>query len=241
MIPESLSAKLRDYQPSQEGLRIVSSVEVVLLVGISGAGKDTVKHHLLTSGRYHHIVSHTTRPPRQNKGVLEENGVDYHFIDYDTATHMLEAHGFMEAKQYGTNVYGTSIGEFQLAHDEGKIAITDLEVQGVAEYMRLAPAKVRPVFLLPPDYDTWQQRLLRRYGSDLENHKQDIDLRIQTSIAELEELLQKDYYFAVVNNDLDQTVQIVDQIAQTGQQAADQKQQALAVAQAILSQIKARS
>lgn len=237
MIPETLSAKLRDYKPSQEGLQIVGSVEAVLLVGISGAGKDTLNRNLQKTGHYHRIVTHTTRQPRYNHGVLETDGVEYHFIDFATAEHLLDSHGFLEAKIYSNNVYGSSVAEFQLAHDEGKIALADIDVQGVAEYMTLIPAKVRPIFLLPPDYKTWQNRLLSRYGDSHEDHKADLQLRTETAARELEELLTKDYYFVLINDDLDATIKTADAIAHTGQQAVEQKERGLQIARTILARI----
>src|SRR2546430_17441638 len=105
--------------------------------------------------------------------------------------------GFVEAKQYSKNIYGSSVAEFQLARQEGKVALGDIEVQGVAEYMSLIPQNVRPVFLLPPDYETWQKRLLSRYSDSQADHWEDLQLRTETAVRELEELLAKDYYFVV--------------------------------------------
>jgi guanylate kinase len=220
---------------------LVGSVPTLLLVGISGAGKDTINHQLLTTGHYHRIVTHTTRQPRHNHGILETDGVEYHFIDYPTAENLLKSHGFIEAKVYSNNVYGSSIGEFQLAHDEGKIALADIDVQGVAEYMQLIPGNVRPLFLLPPDYETWQHRLFSRYGDSHTDHVDDLRLRTEAAARELEELLAKDYYFVLINDDLDETVRAADEIARSGVQPTEQKAAALEVARAILTRVREHS
>lgn len=235
--PQSLINKLNNYQPNPKVAELVNRVPTLLLVGISGAGKDTVKQLLLKSKDYHHIVSHTTRPPRKNQGVLEQDGVDYHFIDYKTAEHMLDNYGYVEAKRYGNNIYGTSVGEFQLAHDEQKIAITDLEVQGVAEYMRLAPDGVRPVFLLPPSYEEWQRRVAERYGDDRQGHSEDIKLREQTAKKELEHLLTTDYFYAVINENLETTTVTINAIAQGANTRAIEKTRALSLAENILTHL----
>jgi guanylate kinase len=59
------------------------------------------------------------------------------------------------------------------------------------------------VFLLPPDFKTWQQRLQRRYGDvvDAADHR----LRLQTALEELEQLLNTNYYVAVINDELNAT------------------------------------
>jgi guanylate kinase len=198
----SLASKLATYEPTAAISQLVKSTPILLLVGPTGAGKDALKDKLLKTGKFRHIISHTTRPPRINHGAVEQDGLDYHFINKHTAEKMLDNQALIEAKIYSGNLYGTSVAEIQAAHDEGKIAMTDIEVQGVAEYKTLDP-KVMAVFLLPPDFKTWQERLQRRYGDvvDATDHR----LRLQTALEELEQLLNTNYYVAVINDDLDTT------------------------------------
>ena len=72
---------INNYQPTDETIEMVQLTNVVLLAGITGAGKDTIKKRLLKMPYFRDIVSHTTRLPRINNGKAEEDGVDYHFID----------------------------------------------------------------------------------------------------------------------------------------------------------------
>ncbi|HEX6258713.1 MAG TPA: hypothetical protein VFZ48_04490 [Candidatus Saccharimonadales bacterium] len=213
---EQAKTLLANYQPSAEAIALLKEVPTLLLVGISGAGKDTVKALLMKTGRYHHVVSHTTRAMRNNDGVSEQNGVEYHFTDMPTIITMLKNHGFIEAKQYGSNIYGTSVGEFRLAKDEGKIAVSDVEVKGVAELVALSPESVRPVFLLPPSFAVWESRWRQRYGNDHVYHTQDYRERVEAAIFELKHVLQKPYYHLVINDELAATVRVVDEIAQSG-------------------------
>lgn len=208
---DELQTLVDAYEISPEAIKLVRRTPIVLLVGVSGAGKDTIKHQLLETGEYHHIVSHTTRPPRENAGIMELDGTDYHFITKETAVDMLRNRQFVEAKKYGDNIYGTSIAEIQRAHDEGKIAITDLEVQGVAEYKAISDTVIAQ-FILPPNYEEWQRRLHARYGSKGADPA-DIAKRMHTAIAELEEALSKPYYHFVVNENLDEAVKAVNSIA----------------------------
>ncbi len=205
----SLAEKLATYEPSAAAVKLVNETPILLLVGPTGAGKDTLKGYLLKTGAFHHIVSHTTRPPRINQGKLEENGVDYHFINKETAEELLNEKAFIEAKVYSGNLYGTSIAEIQAAHDEHKTAMTDIEVQGVAEYKTLDPSVVA-IFILPPDFKTWQLRLKRRYGDVVD----EIDYlrRLKTAQEELEQMLNTNYYVAVINDDLETTFHRVEDI-----------------------------
>lgn len=200
-----------NYHATPEAVMLVQKTPVVLLVGVSGAGKGTIKQKLLATGKYHHIISHTTRKPRENGGVLEQDGVEYHFITKMQAVEMLQKGEFIEAKEYSGHVYGTSVAEIRKAHDEGKIAITDIEVQGVAEYKAIAP-NVIAEFILPPDYTEWQRRLHARYGTKGADPA-DILRRMHTAIAELQEALARPYYHFVVNENLDEAVEAADSIA----------------------------
>jgi len=199
------------YTIPAEAVELVRTTPIVLLVGVSGAGKDTIKHHLLKTGQYHHIISHTTRQPRENGGVMERDGVDYHFISKEQAVAMLEDGEFIEAKEYSGNVYGTSVAEIQKAHHEGKIAITDVEIQGVAEYKAISSTVIAQ-FILPPTYQEWQRRLSTRYGQEGADPA-DMAKRMTTAIAELKEALAQPYYHFVVNEDIDEAVGAVDSIA----------------------------
>ena len=221
MAMEAAAKLIENYRPSDEAIALLRQVPTLLLVGISGAGKDTVKAELMKTGRYHHVVSHTTRAPRKNLSVIERDGVDYHYTDMQTVETMLNNHGFIEAKKYSSNIYGTSVGEFRLARDEGKIAVSDIEVQGVEEFMSLAPETVRPVFLLPPSFTVWESRWQQRYGTDHIYHTKDLAQRMDAAIFELEHVIQKSYYYIVVNDELAATVREVDAIARTGERPTD--------------------
>lgn len=229
-----LGQKLADYKTPTRAVELIKNTQVTFLVGVTAAGKDTILHKLLETGEYHHIVSHTTRPPRHNHGVLEQDGVEYHFIDQTTAGIMLDDGGYVEAKMFSGNIYGTSVAEIQMAHDEGKIAITDIEVQGVAEYKSFAE-NVIPIFLLPPDFETWQNRLKGRYETG-KIDPEDIKKRMNTAKIELQEALDKPYFEYVVNKDLETTVKIVDEIAH-GNFSKEKNKQAKQVALHLLEEL----
>lgn len=231
----ALTAKLKDYKPSPEATKLIHDTQILLLVGPTGAGKDSLKQKLLDVGKFHHIISHTTRSPRINHGVIEEDGKDYHFIDKPTAEKMLDDHAFIEAKVYSDNLYGTSIEEIQIAHDQGKIAMTDIEVQGVAEYKALDPG-VMAVFLLPPDFETWQKRLQSRYGDVVD--AADYRLRLETALQELDELLNTDYYVAVINEDLDVVFNHIETIVSSASHTSPDEPAAREVANRLSEDIK---
>lgn len=201
---ESLYKRIAHYQPAPQAAELIRSTRIVLLAGISGAGKDTVKKELLKRPEFRDIVSHTTRPPRSNNNVAEIDGVDYYFIDDAAAEAMLKRQEFIEAKFVHGTVYGTSVGALERIHTAGKIAVTDLDVQGVAEYKNVSQ-DVIALFILPPDYDTWLERLKTRYVSN-EFTEAEWTKRRGSAINELAHALLVPYYHFIINGDLERTV-----------------------------------
>lgn len=209
---QKLIEKVTHYKPSEAKLDAVRQVPLLLIGGISGAGKDTVLQQLIVEHpqNYHFLVSHSTRPPRMNDGVLEQDGVKYFFIDKTTAEHMLDEGEYIEANYYVGNVYGASIGEIAKAGQEHKILVSDIDVNGIDNFVSRG-MNVRPVFLLPPSYDAWQERITKRYGETVD--KIDLHKRLTTALDELNFAMTHEYFYLVVNDELEDTVAFVHRIA----------------------------
>lgn len=199
------------YEPSDRATELVQSAKITLLVGISGAGKDTIKKELLKKPDFRDIVSHTTRPPRVNNSIMEVSDLDYHFIDANMAKMMIENREFIEAKFVHGTVYGTSIDELQRSYDEQKIAITDIDVQGVAEYKELSQHVVA-IFIIPPSYSIWRERLAQRYESK-DAFEAEWTKRRNSAVDELTHALEVPYYHFIINDELDRAVAVAEEIA----------------------------
>lgn len=231
----NLDERIATYTPPKAARQIISSTKIALLVGISGAGKDTIKRGLLKKPGFGEIVSHTTRQPRSNEGVLEEDGVDYHFIDEDTAHAMLDRGEFVEAKYVHGTVYGTSINEVRRAGESGT-AITDVDVQGVAEYKGVSD-QVVAIFVIPPNYEEWIRRLKRRYTTD-EEFLREWPKRRDSAVKELQRALELPYYHCVINDDLDRAIEVAADIAARPDVFTRKDDEARIAARDLLSQIE---
>ena len=75
--------------------------KVVVLTGMSCAGKDTVRRALEKIG-YTNIVSHTSRPMREN----EIEGVDYNFVSKEEFNNLIDNNEMIEYRNYETNWNG---------------------------------------------------------------------------------------------------------------------------------------
>lgn len=206
-----MAALIQTYTPSVETVGLVRATKITLLVGISGAGKDTIKKELLKKSDFRDIISHTTRPPRVNNGITEIPELDYHFIDANKAKMMIENHDFVEAKFVHGTVYGTSVEELQKSHDEHKIAITDVDVQGVSEYKELSQHVVA-IFIIPPSYSIWRERLAQRYEST-EAFEAEWTKRRNSAVTELAHALEVPYYHFIINDELARAVTVAEEIA----------------------------
>jgi len=235
----TLEQMIAAYEPTPETVALVRDSQITLLVGISGAGKDTIKKHLLEKDGYSDIISHTTRAPRMNNGVPEQDGRDYHFVSPEAAHTMLANHDFIEAKLVHDTVYGTSTAEVRRAHDAQKIAITDIDVQGVDEYKELSQDVVA-IFILPPSFATWRERLMQRYES-VEAFALEWPKRRTSAIKELQQALSVPYYHFIINDDLARSVLVADEIAHQGDLFNRKDDEARLVARDLLEDILAQS
>ena len=231
----SIEDLIVNYQPTEPTIELVKSTKIALLAGISGAGKDTIKKQLLKSSEFRDIVSHTTRAPRTNNGCAEQDGIDYHFIDSQTAENMLQNNEFIEAKFVHGTVYGTSVAELKLAHDQNRVAITDIDVQGVEEYERLAPDSIA-IFIVPPNSQTWIERLKKRYATE-EDFQVEWPKRHASAVKELAYALEVPYYHVIINDDLERAIRVTEEIILRGDVFKRQDDEARLVARNLLNDI----
>ncbi len=229
-----LEKLIADYHPPEAAVDLIKHTKIALLVGISGAGKDTIKRALLKKPDFGDIISHTTRAPRENEGILEQDGLDYHFIDEMTAHDMLEKGEFVEAKFVHGTVYGTSIVEVERAGQAG-IALTDVDVQGVAEYKAVSD-KVVAIFIVPPSYEEWIRRLKHRYATD-DEYLHEWPKRRDSAIKELQKALELPYYHCVINDDLDRAIEVTAEIARRPDMFTRKDDEARLAARDLLRQI----
>ncbi|MDZ7744615.1 MAG: hypothetical protein U5K77_02530 [Candidatus Saccharibacteria bacterium] len=203
---------LADYSMSPESKQILRETNLVLLVAPTSAGRNTIIRELIKTGDYHFIVSDTTRRPRTNDGVAEKNGVEYWFKSEEDVLLDLKAGKYLEAAViHSQQVSGISMRELSRASRENKIAITDIEVEGVKHIMSI-PSNTYPIFVLPPSFEEWQHRLRHRG----EMSSEEVRRRLQSACDELSEAIKQPYYTFVINDTVEEAISQIHQLAKMG-------------------------
>lgn len=212
--------------------------QIVLLVGITGAGKNTILAELVKTDRFHDMVTTVTREPRMNNGVMEQDGVDYHFITTDQAVAKIEAGSYVEVSPVHQRIYGVQVDEIEKAYKAHKTAIADITVLGVEKYKKISH-NVIAIFVLPPSFEQWQQRMRRRFDSE-EDFLADWPIRRKSAIMELQKALQAPYYHFVINDSLDDAVAACLKIIDNGDNFHRKDDEKRLIARDLLDDILAR-
>jgi guanylate kinase len=203
---------LQGYQMSPRASASLEGVKLVLMLAASSTGRNTIINHLIKTGQYHYIISDTTRKPRVNDGVPEENGREYWFRSEEAVLADLEAGEFLEAEIiHDQQVSGISIREMERAKAEGKIAITDIELKGMHNVIKAKPDTVA-IMLLPPSFEEWQLRMAHRGRM---SHAEQAR-RLQTALRIFEDGLRENYYRYVIAENLEQSAGIISAIVSGG-------------------------
>jgi len=211
---------LKNYQPSPATVELLKKIQLVLLAGPTASGRNTLINLLTETNRFHYIVSDTTRNKRANKGIMERDGVEYWFITEDEFLNGLKKGDYIEAAViHRQQVSGVNVNRLKDTLKTHKIAISEIENKGVATYLTYKPDTLC-IFLLPPAFDTWMERIIARGNTD----DAELRRRLESAVHEISDALKKDYFQFVVNYEIHEAAHAVDEIA-NGRPLNDEKQQ----------------
>ena len=104
---------------------------LVILSGVSGAGKDTIKKELLK--RMDDVITLPSFTSRE-KRPTEEEGVQYHFITKEEFEEKIKNGDFYEYDVHHGNYYGTSRKLMKEKISQGKIIVKDIEAFSYCEH-----------------------------------------------------------------------------------------------------------
>lgn len=178
---------------------------LVLLSGVSGAGKDTIKRELIK--RMENVVSlpsYTDRPMRPG----DEPGQTYNFVTTEEFEKMIENKELYEYNVHHEHYYGTSRKLMNEKIQSGKIIVKDIDVNGVENLINLLKqdTKVITIFLRVP-----KEVLMKRLENRVDKPSlKEITLRLNR--FDYEESRIDMYDYVIKNNNLEKSVQIIQTI-----------------------------
>ena len=179
---------------------------LVLLSGVSGAGKDTIKKELIARMDKNTIpnIKKTDRAPREN----DIPGKTYNFVSTEEFEAMIARGELYEYSAHHNHYYGTSRKLLNEKMQNGKIIVKDIEVNGVENLVKLLgnDTKIVTIFLKVP-----KEELRRRLESRIDKPSpKDIELRLNR--LQYEESKIGIYDYVIKNNNLEKTVNIIMEI-----------------------------
>jgi len=177
---------------------------LIVLSAPSGCGKTTIVDRLLKRhSDWVRSVSMTTRAAR----VGEKQGQDYFFASAVEFEKFKKDGALLESATVFGNQYGTPKRHVMEAIEKGKKVILAIDVQGGESIKKAMPEKDRRVsiFILPPSVKILRERLEGRKTESPE----EVDRRIEAAQDEIKAASL--YDFAIVNQNLEQTVREIEE------------------------------
>lgn len=175
---------------------------LILLGGVSGSGKDTIKNAILE--RMDNVVSipsYTSRPMREG----DIPGITYNFVSQEEFKKLIDDGELYEYDFHHDNFYGTSKRLLNARLDEGLSVIKDIDVNGIANLKKIfeGDMKVISIFLRVPK-DILVQRIKDRNPDMTEE-----ELELRLSRMEYEESKIPEFDYVVDNINLDDTISTI--------------------------------
>ncbi|GAB4231930.1 MAG: guanylate kinase [Stanieria sp.] len=176
--------------------------KLIVITGPSGVGKGTIVRSLLQRHPEIYLsISTTTRQPRRG----EIDGKDYYFVNKSQFETMISQGELLEWAEYAGNYYGTPKSQVEEQIQLGKLVVLEIELLGARAIANIFPAAQR-IFILPPSLQELEQRIRKR-GKDSEEA---IIRRLNRAKEEI--AAQNEFKFCIVNDDLEATIQKVEQL-----------------------------
>ena len=175
---------------------------LVILSGVAGAGKDTIKRELIKRmENVESLPSFTSRPMRE----ADVEGGTYHFVSRKEFEEMIERKEFYEYDVHHNNYYGTSRKLLNDKIKSGKIIVKDIDVNGTEHLKELLgkDTKIVTIFLRVP-----KEELKRRLESRIDKPSP-AEIVLRLNRFDYEESRINLYDYVLKNDDLEKTVQII--------------------------------
>ncbi len=204
---------------------------VYIISAPSGSGKSTLVNELRKSvANLEFSISYTTRPPRGS----EQDGHEYFFITRDEFERLLKKGEFLEHADVFGNYYGTARRFLDGARERGADLLLDIDVQGARQIKQKLPDAVS-IFILPPNREELERRLLRRSHAEGMLSPDVIRRRLATAAKEIENY--RNYDYILINDQLEQSIDelkaivLAERVRRSGSPRSPEEEKWLAIAE----------
>jgi guanylate kinase len=219
---ESTRKLIDDYQTPESVIDRLKDIQTVILTGITGAGKDTIIRSMLGDARFNKVITSTTRVPRENNGIMENDGVDFYFLSQEQALRKIQDGSYIEVNNVHGLIYGSLIEEYERIDSGNHIALTTIDYQGADNFLGFGMNNLTVIFVIPPDFDTWLERISGRHGGTLEGRQDEILKRLLSADKEITHALNDPRFIPVMNIDIEECAKDVIDIAIEGRVVAQE-------------------
>lgn len=164
--------------------------KTLVLLGAHGVGRRHIKNTLITKhpDRFAYPIPHTTRPPKKD----EENGKNYYFVSHDQMMQDISNNEYLEYGSHEDAMYGTKLETIRKIHEQGLIAILDVEPQAL-KVLRTAEFAPFVVFIAAPTITP---------GLNEDESLQ----RLQKESDVLQRTYAHYFDLTIINNEIDETI-----------------------------------
>lgn len=175
---------------------------LVILSGVAGAGKDTIKKELIKRmENVESLPSYTSRPIRPG----DIDGKTYNFVTKQEFEKMIQAGEFYEYDIHHNNYYGVPKKLLNEKLQNGKIIVKDVDVNGTENLIKLLKneTKIITIFLRVPKQE------LRHRLEQREDKPNEEEIILRLNRFDYEESKISLYDYVLKNNNLEKTLQII--------------------------------
>lgn len=176
---------------------------LVILSGVAGAGKDTIKRELIKRMEgITTIPSYTDRPPREGDRPA---GEQYIYVTKDEFEEMVKKDELYEYSVHHNHYYGTSKKLLNEKIASGEIIIKDIDVNGTEDLVKIFKddIKIITIFLKVP------KEVLRHRLENREDKPDPKEIKLRLNRFDYEQSKIHNYDYVIKNNNMEKTVQII--------------------------------
>lgn len=177
---------------------------MIVLLGKTASGKDTILNELVKKYNYKRIISYTTRPMR--KGEIQDK--TYHFISDEEFLKKKEEEFFLECNEFDTADgiwrYGSAKEDYLNATDDTVIILTPSGLSALKVYIARQKVDIDIIALyIYANNNTIEKRLKKRGDK-----KEEVDRRIKADNVDFDGVqnVVDRIFYNNNTNDLDEVV-----------------------------------